>query len=297
MNKFKNITLVQKLLIVMFTTILGFSQGIDCVPAKVTAVQLNVRSAPSISGNIIGRLSKGDDVCAYEQQGKWVRIEQGWISAKYLMHIYQALPQNSVSGATVSSPTTHYSYRQDINETTVVKSGLNEEIAISILVLIAAIYVVMLLFGMAGKVVVYYDEADLVISLLPWFTLFVTILLAGIYQPTEYDLEPEKMLLIQRIIWYIGASLAASFSIWAIWLSIKYNRNVPLGIAYGIFKLLSGLIGVLVLISQVFTMKDEKTKRKDFWFAILVFGSFWWLGKKLINGKKVYKNKGWSLQK
>jgi hypothetical protein len=44
-------------------------------------------------------------------------------------------------------------------------------------------------------------------------------------------------------------------------------------------------------------MKDEKTKRKDFWFAILVFGAFWWLGKKLINGKKVYREKGWSLPK
>ncbi len=70
-----------------------------------------------------------------------------------------------------------------------------------------------------------------------------------------------------------------------------------MGFIVGIFKLVSVLLGVLILISQVFVMKDEKTKRKDFWFAILVFGAFWWLGKRLINGKRVYRDKGWDLPK
>lgn len=180
-------------------------------------------------------------------------------------------------------------------KTSPVKSDMTGEIATSIIVVMIAIYLIMLMVGMAGKVVVYYDEADLVISLMPWFILFVTVILAGIYQPTEQDLDPEKMLQIQRYVWYGGGILSILFSLWSILLSIKYNKSIVLGLLYGIFKLLSGLIGVLVLISQVFTMKDEKTKRKDFWFAILVFGAFWWLGKKLINGKKVYREKGWSL--
>ena len=236
--------------------------------------------------------------CAYTQQGNWIQIGKGWVSAKYLKRVHLNNSQQRASGNVNSPQTTvpHNNYRQDANGSAIVKSNMNEEIAISVFVLMIAIYVVMLLFGMAGKVVIYYDEADLVISLLPWLTLFVTMIIAGIYQPTEYDLDPERMLQIQKVVWYIGITLATLLSLWAVWLSIKYNRSIPVGIAFGILKLLSGLIGVLVLISQVSTMKDEKTKRKDFWFAILVFGSFWWLGKKLINGKRVYKNKGWNLQ-
>jgi len=170
-----------------------------------------------------------------------------------------------------------------------------EKHAYTLLILLVAVYIVMLLVGMSGKVVVYYDEADLVISLLAWFALFVTAMIAGAYQPTEQDSNPEQLLQIQKIVWYIGSTLAVGFSMWSIWLSIKYNRSIFIGVLYGFFKLFSGLIGILVLISQVFTMKDEKTKRNEFWFAVLVFGAFWWLGKKLINGEKVYKNKGWDL--
>jgi hypothetical protein len=271
--------------------------GSDCVRLQVTAQQLNIRSYPSTSGTVIGKLQKNDIVCAYSQTGNWVQIKKGWVSAKYLIPIQQqsqidssntSITHNPQSANTNISTTAH-------NNVTPVQSNMNDKIAVTIFILIVAIYVVMLLVGMAGKVVVYYDEADLVISLLPWFILFVTILIAGVYQPTEQDMDPERMLLIQKIVWYIGGALAFGFSVWSIVLSIRYNKSVLLGLPYGIFKLLSGLIGVLVLISQVFTMKDEKTKRKDFWFAILVFGAFWWLGKKLINGKKVYREKGWTL--
>jgi hypothetical protein len=273
--------------------------GDDCVQLQVTAQQLNIRSHPSTTGTVIDQLQKNDIVCAYSQTGNWIQIKKGWVSAKYLTPIQQQPQINSSNTSVTKNPqsaNTNISTTVN-NNVTSVQSNMNDEIAVTIFVLLVAIYVVMLLVGMAGKAVVYYDEADLVISLLPWLILFVTLLIAGIYQPTEQDMDPDRMLLIQKIVWYIGGALAFAFSIWSILLSIRYNKSVLLGLPYGIFKLLSGLIGVLVLISQVFTMKDEKTKRKDFWFAILVFGAFWWLGKKLINGKKVYKNNAWTIAK
>jgi len=292
-KNYPNIGILQKLLIVLFITYAGVAQETQCIPVKVTAVQLNIRSTPNISGNIVGRLSKDDMACAYTQEGNWIQIDKGWVSAKYLTRVHLNNSQQPASGnvSSTQTPVSDNNYRQDANASVVVKSNMDGEIAISVFVLMIAIYVVMLLFGMAGKVVIYYDEADLVISLLPWLTLFVTMVIAGIYQPTEQDMDLERMLQIQQVVWYVGVTLAVLLSLWAVWLSIKYNRSIPVGIAFGIFKLLSGLIGVLVLISQVFTMKDEKTKRKDFWFAILVFGAFWWLGKKLINGKKYIKTK------
>jgi hypothetical protein len=273
--------------------------GNDCIELQVTAQQLNIRSYPGTTGTIIGKLQKNDIVCAYGQKDNWVQIKNGWVSIKYLssiqvqpqiIHSYTSSNQNPQLADMNISNTAH-------NNVTTVQLSMNDKIVVTIFILIVAIYVVMLLVGMAGKAVVYYDEADLVISLLPWLIFFVTLIIGEIYQPTEQDLNSEKMLLIQKIVWYMGGVLAFGFSVWSIVLSIRYNKSVLLGLPYGIFKLLSGLIGVLVLISQVFTMKNEKTKRKDFWFAILVFGAFWWLGKKLINGKKVYREKGWSLPK
>jgi hypothetical protein len=274
-----------------------------CTVVTVTALQLNVRVAPNATSKIIGKLQKDETVCAYAQNGNWAQVDQGWVSSRYLVGAQQqSYPSNPNNTMHAKGASKHSQYAgPNSNNMTVsgktspVKSDMTGEIATSIIVVMIAIYLIMLMVGMAGKVVVYYDEADLVISLMPWFILFVTVILAGIYQPTEQDLDPEKMLQIQRYVWYGGGILSILFSLWSILLSIKYNKSIVLGLLYGIFKLLSGLIGVLVLISQVFTMKDEKTKRKDFWFAILVFGAFWWLGKKLINGKKVYREKGWSL--
>ena len=291
------------IIIGIFLSINLYAVRNDCISVQVAVQQLNIRSSPNISGDIVGKLQRNDTVCAYTLNGNWIQIDQGWVSAKYLTPIQQGSIANSSNVSNHSQsiqPVTAYpnSNGMDLDGSSMpVKSNMNGEMATSIFVLIIAIYIIMLMVGMAGKVVVYYDEADLVISLLPWFIFIVTIVIAGIYQPTEQDMDPEKMLQIQKIVWYVGGILSIGFAIWAIQLSIKYNKSIPLGILYGIFKLLSGLIGVLVLISQVFTMKDEKTKRKDFWFAILVFGAFWWLGKKLINGKKVYREKGWSLPK
>jgi len=288
-----------KILVFLASSLIATNAQEACVPLQVTAVALNVRSLPNVSGNVVTKLSKGDIICAYSQKGNWLRIDNGWVSGKYLVKAQQQPLSTTTSSSTMATPlpvSSQVNISYDYNNTKV-KSDMVGEVTVSILVLMFAVYIVMLLVGMAGKVVVYFDEADLVISLLPWLTLFIAMIIYGIYQPTEEDLNPEKMLLIQQIVLYIGGALFIGFSIWAILLSIKYNRSIPLGFAYGIFKLLSGLIGVLVLISQVFTMKDENTKRKDFWFAILVFGAFWWLGKKLINGKKVYKDKGWNLPK
>jgi len=260
----------------IFLSIL-FSTISACTMVKVTAEQLNIRTSPSVQGQIVGKLQKNDTVCAYNQNGNWMQIDQGWVSAKYLTKIQDdAIANSSTVSSNVQSlqPLQHVASNPNSNAIigsggsgTPVKSDMTGEVVTSLFVLVMAIYVVMLLVGIAGKVVVYYDEADLVISLLPWLISFVTVILAGIYQPTEQDLDPDRMLLIQKIVWYIGGSLAIGFAMWTIELSIKYNKSIFLGVIFGIFKLLSGLIGVLVLISQVFTMKDEKTKRKDFWFV------------------------------
>ena len=165
----------------------------------------------------------------------------------------------------------------------------------TILVSVLVAYLIILLFGLAHKIVIYFDPGDLLVSLLPWLALVIAFVLMMIYQPTEVPFDINELNEIQTLIMYAGIALSFIFLIWTTILSVKYNRSFLIGIVVGVFKLISVLLGVLILISQVSIMKDEKTKRKDFWFALLVFGAFWWLGKKLINGKKVYRERGWTL--
>ncbi len=271
---------------------------------EVTAPELNIRDKPGIPSVVLDTAKKGERVCVYQFVGKWAQTDNGWLSGKYLQRIeqpsgnigygqgYQAV-QPKVSSSRANLPVVVPTSSQEA----AVKADLTGQTAIAVLIVIIAIYLIMLMIGISGKVVVYFDEADLVISLMPWLMLLVAAAVAMIYQPSESSVDPQKMREIQHIVWNIGFVLAAIFAFWAMILSIRYNRSFLVGLPYGIFKLMSVLIGTLVLISQISTMSSEKTKRNQFFFAAMVFGAFIWLGKKLINGKKVYLNHGWTLPK
>ncbi len=90
---------------------------------------------------------------------------------------------------------------------------------------------------------------------------------------------------------------AIVFFIWSIKLSIFYNRNTALGIIVGLFKVLTALLGTLAIISQIQTLRSNKSTLKDAMWALILISIFMWLGKKLINGEQVYIAKGWSLPK
>lgn len=280
---------------------------------EVTSIGLNVRSKPQKSSVVLGALKEGERVWVYRFNGKWGETNAGWVSGKYLEFVSSAPGQDQGNSAPheqqrqiinnhietnrdAISVTTSASHNNDASYESII-NDFGGRLPIALIVGISAIYIVMLLLGMAEKVVVYFDEADLVISLMPWFILFIAIVLALIYQPNEDTPDPQRLREIQEYIWAVALPMTAIFSLWSIWLSIKYNHSLLIGLPYGFFKLISVLIGVLVLTSQIATMKDDKTKRNQFFFAAMIFGVFIWLGKKLINGKKVYRNHGWTLPK
>lgn len=284
---------------------------------KVTAAELNVRSEPSKNGEVLTTVKNGQILYVSHFVGKWGEINLGWISGKYLEFV-SSVSDNHQNNSTSSSKyyQEHSSYNESGSgrvaamlpnstnippENNVIHASADNDVGgrltIAVIVGILAIYIVMLLVGMAEKVVVYFDEADLVISLMPWIILVVAMILALIYQPDENTPDSQKMREVQGYVWAVALPLAAIFALWSIWLSIKYNHSFLVGLPYGIFKLISVLLGVLLLLNQIAIMKDEKTKRNQFFFAVIVSGVFIWLGKKLINGKKVYRNHGWTLPK
>ena len=72
---------------------------------------------------------------------------------------------------------------------------------------------------------------------------------------------------------------------------MKHN-GLFLGFFVGIFKILTSFLGSLVLCLQVGHFFSNSSNLRDRLLAIFVFGIFLWLGKRLINGKKVYINRG-----
>ncbi len=76
-------------------------------PAKVTADRLNLRSAPSTSGDVVGSLVQGTELTILEEQGEWYNVrladgQTGWVSAKYvevLSGLPVETPQKSKEGS------------------------------------------------------------------------------------------------------------------------------------------------------------------------------------------------------
>lgn len=169
---------------------------------------------------------------------------------------------------------------------------MEKRIAWSIFIVISFIF---LILGVGGKIVFYYNGTDLFVSLLPWVLMLVTLLLMRVYSQDTNIQNMENLTQIQEVIGIIGGLSITLFAIITIYLSIKYNKSIIMGIPIGIFKLLSALLGVLVLFGQIATMKDKNTNRNQFIFAMLIFGWVVWLSKKLINGKNVYIARGWEV--
>ena len=166
----------------------------------------------------------------------------------------------------------------------------------TIAIVVAVAFIVMLIAGAANKIVVYFDTKDFLISFMPWGSIILAYILINIYHHGEGEVNFEHLSGMQTFVWYVGIACSVIFFIWSMKLSITYNRAVSLGFFVGIFKTLSSLLGVLIVVGNIGKVLDNKSSKKDMFIAMLVIGIFVWFGKKLINGKQVYLEKGWPLQ-
>ena len=82
--------------------------GSSQTPAKagtVTATTLNIRSGPGTNYSTRGTLTKGYQVNLLELKNGWGRIDEGWVSLKYISG-YENNTSNSGSGSSVTSGST-----------------------------------------------------------------------------------------------------------------------------------------------------------------------------------------------
>jgi len=169
-----------------------------------------------------------------------------------------------------------------------------EDLQTTIAVAVVVAFIAMLIAGATNKIVIYFDGGDFLVSFMPWGSLLIGMILLNIYQH-EGDVDFDALSGVQSFIWYASLLSSAVFFAWSMKLSITHNRSVVLGLIVGLFKILSAFLGILVLVGQVGRMFSDESSTKDALLAMLVFGVFIWLGKKLINGEQVYIAKGWAL--
>ena len=103
---------------------------------------------------------------------------------------------------------------------------------------------------------------------------------------------------MQRNILYITAGISILCAIITIKKSAQHNRNIPLGLLIGVFKIITGLLFILIALGYLFgksSSESENSSGMGALIIILLLGIFVWIAVKLINGEEVYRKKEWEL--
>jgi hypothetical protein len=167
-----------------------------------------------------------------------------------------------------------------------------EDLRTTVIILVVLTFFITLIAGASNRVVIYFDKRDFLISFMPWGSLALGWLLIYLYSHDEGGLTA-----LQMFFFYLSITSFVIFFIWAIVLSIFYNKSFFLGLFLGIIKTLSALIGVVILVMQLIKIGDDESDTKDALLSAINIGMLFWFGSKLINGKAVYLAKGWELPK
>lgn len=157
--------------------------------------------------------------------------------------------------------------------------------------IVFVLFIAVFYAGAAKKVVIYYDYKDLFISIGALFTPFLLFFL--------WQEESNTSELAKTIIYWVANPLLGLLSIFLIYLNFKngifHNRNIPIGIIVGIFKLTYVILAFTIIFAQFSESKDRRRSFGDVIIAALIVGLAVWITTVLVNGKEVYKQKGWAL--
>ena len=166
-------------------------------------------------------------------------------------------------------------------------SNINGLLGLAVFILFIGIFYA----GAAKKVVIYYDTKDLFISVGALITpLMIYVLLQ------EEKIESET---VKAIIYYVIAPILGLLSLYLLYLNfnngIFHNKNLALGLVIGLFKLVYVILAFAVILAQFSDAKDRRRSFGDIIVATLIVGLAIWVTSVLVNGKEVYKQKGWTL--
>lgn len=169
--------------------------------------------------------------------------------------------------------------------------GLGNDLVNLGLLGVAGVAIGLAVAGVRNKVVVYYDTADLGISALALLAPLAFLALASVQPFVTPFLRAAWTFGLESLAWSSGAY----FLVLNVANAIRYNRSLPLGLLVGALK----LAYLVLCLGMVFALlQDTKPRRRSGtevllgWLAVL---GLLLLGRALVNGERVYQEKGWPL--
>lgn len=156
---------------------------------------------------------------------------------------------------------------------------------------IALLAIGVLVAGARQKLVIYYDVADLLLSLMAVLLPFGCYLM---FSSTPFEDQRFNWVwhwLLVPLIGLLGAvCLFCNFQ--QAWI---HSRSLWLTIIIGMFKLTFVVLLLVIVIGQLERLDDRQAshgEKASAWIWIILAGV---LARALINGRAVYRYKGWSL--
>jgi hypothetical protein len=165
--------------------------------------------------------------------------------------------------------------------------NINGLLGLAVFILFIAIFYA----GAAKKVVIYYDTKDLFISV---GALITPLMIYVLLQEEKIESDTAK-----AIIYYIITPVLGLLSLYLLYLNFKsgvfHNKSITIGLIVGLFKLVYVVLAFAVILAQFSDAKDRRRSFGDIIVATLFVGLAIWVTSVLVNGKEVYKQKGWTL--
>jgi len=156
---------------------------------------------------------------------------------------------------------------------------------------------IIIIAGVRDRVVIYFDKKDFWISFLPWVIFFMGLYIITPVAPdgthTPIDLaDPAKNKVIPLDIIYAVITLCM---IEISRRSIYYNRSFFLGLCIAPFKVGFSIFAVIGSIGSLGGALNSSSTFNRRALALALFAILHTLWEEFINGRDVYKQKGWVL--
>lgn len=176
---------------------------------------------------------------------------------------------------------------------------LGEITAVDILTVLAISFVLLAILAGSKTVVVFYDYDDVIATMMVPGAPFIAMISGGLIgiMGAFFGIEESSSELIGYVFIWIGVLIGVACGLYSIFLAVRYNKSLWIGIPVGVMKISIAIFLVLLffVLFVIPFLEKNKSGRKGNWMlglamtvgiAVLMFRLF-------VNGEEVYDQKGW----
>lgn len=154
----------------------------------------------------------------------------------------------------------------------------------------------LLFLGASDQVVIFFDANDVFWSLMPFGSLIGSFVILVSLQPsTDVQEVSFASVVLLNLVAIAGLLLAFVGVLITVHNAVRYNRSLPLGVLVGIFKMSIALLMIVTLVGHLFKASRSNTMIAFSW-NLLAVGVLGWLWMRLVNGRRVYLQRGWAVE-